>query len=64
MGEACAMPKADSAKNTYFRRTIEGGRATRPTKGRNDSGTKQEASHREHVVPLLLECGPYLLVLG
>jgi hypothetical protein len=24
MGEACVMPKADSAKNTYFRRSIEG----------------------------------------
>ena len=56
MGEACVMPKADSAKNTYFRRTIEGCRATRPTKGRNDSGTEQEGSDREHVVPLLLEC--------
>jgi hypothetical protein len=34
--------KGDPAKNRYFRRIIEGCRATRPTKGRNDSGMVRE----------------------
>src|SRR6266581_47963 len=49
--EACLMPQRESAKNAYFRRTVDGCWATRPTTGRNDPGMEQGASHRERRCP-------------